>query len=283
MNSEGMTRSAIEPDQRALSEMMKTSTFVHYHLDWRPPMSWIGTAPFLVLEGHSGLISALACPPEPPRVAWLRLFVTDGQIPAQDAWNILWEPASLILSRRIGITAAAIVMVREMIPLLEGSGFTTLQQLVFLEKNDVEMGTAKQPEEVFVRPMLTQDLPVVEAVDASSFDPLWHNALADITRAHVRAFMASVAEIGGVIAGYQISTRNSLGVHLARLAVVPKFQGHGVGSALVQDLITRSGQRGIQRFTVNTQSDNSASLSLYSKLGFFATGERYPVYIRTIS
>jgi ribosomal protein S18 acetylase RimI-like enzyme len=30
--------------------------------------------------------------------------------------------------------------------------------------------------------------------------------------------------------------------------------------------------------TVNTQSDNSASLALYRKIGFRETGERYPVY-----
>jgi ribosomal protein S18 acetylase RimI-like enzyme len=32
------------------------------------------------------------------------------------------------------------------------------------------------------------------------------------------------------------------------------------------------------RLTVNTQSDNAASLALYRKTGFHETGERYPVY-----
>jgi ribosomal-protein-alanine N-acetyltransferase len=85
------------------------------------------------------------------------------------------------------------------------------------------------------------------------------------------------------VVGYHLSTRNSLGVHLARLAVRPETQGRGIGQALVQDLFLQAEQRGIRRFTVNTQNDNAASLAIYKKLDFFETGERYPVYRRQVS
>jgi ribosomal protein S18 acetylase RimI-like enzyme len=39
----------------------------------------------------------------------------------------------------------------------------------------------------------------------------------------------------------------------------------------------------VERFTVNTQSDNATSLALYKRIGFHETGERYPVYQRRIS
>jgi ribosomal-protein-alanine N-acetyltransferase len=80
------------------------------------------------------------------------------------------------------------------------------------------------------------------------------------------------------VIGYQLSTRNSLGVHLARLAVRPAVQGKGVGYALVADLIQQVRRRGISHLTVNTQSDNATSLALYQRMGFRETGERYPVY-----
>jgi flavin-dependent dehydrogenase len=35
---------------------------------------------------------------------------------------------------------------------------------------------------------------------------------------------------------------------------------------------------GASRVTVNTQKNNSASLALYTRIGFKATGEKYPVY-----
>jgi len=87
-----------------------------------------------------------------------------------------------------------------------------------------------------------------------------------------------VAQINNETVGYQISTRNSFGVHLARLAVLPQQQGHGVGYYLVQDLLNKTRLAGLYRLTVNTQNDNQASLALYQKMGFVLTGERYTVF-----
>ena len=45
------------------------------------------------------------------------------------------------------------------------------------------------------------------------------------------------------------------------------------------DLFARLANHGIYKLSVNTQSDNAASLSLYQKMGFVRTGEQYPVYV----
>ena len=91
--------------------------------------------------------------------------------------------------------------------------------------------------------------------------------------------VATVAEDNGCVIGYQISTGSRLGGHLARLGVRKEAQGRGIGSALVSDLIQRLSSQNLGRVTVNTQSDNAASLSLYQKMGFVQTGEQYPVCI----
>ena len=80
------------------------------------------------------------------------------------------------------------------------------------------------------------------------------------------------------MAGYQISTSTPMGGHLARLAVLPENQDHGIGKALLVDLLSQFARRGIVKVTVNTQADNLSSLNLYHKLGFHLTGEEYPVY-----
>jgi ribosomal protein S18 acetylase RimI-like enzyme len=90
-----------------------------------------------------------------------------------------------------------------------------------------------------------------------------------------------VAEDETGIIGYQISTTSAMGGHLARLAVLPAYQGRRIGYALLNDLLRQFVYRGIFRVTVNTQSDNLASLKLYEKAGFERTGERYPVYTRS--
>jgi ribosomal protein S18 acetylase RimI-like enzyme len=126
--------------------------------------------------------------------------------------------------------------------------------------------------------MSDADLPVVAAVDAAGFERLWKNSVATLRFGFSQAGFATVAQIDDEVVGYQISTRNSFGVHLARLAVVPQQQRQGVGYYLVQDLLTKARLAGALRLTVNTQNDNKASLALYQKLGFVLTGERYTVF-----
>jgi ribosomal protein S18 acetylase RimI-like enzyme len=94
---------------------------------------------------------------------------------------------------------------------------------------------------------------------------------------------ATVAENENGIIGYQISTGSGQRAHLARLAVHPVVQGKGAGRALLNDLFVFLMYMGISRLSVNTQSDNQASLSLYQRMGFMRTGEQYPVYTFDIS
>jgi ribosomal protein S18 acetylase RimI-like enzyme len=87
-----------------------------------------------------------------------------------------------------------------------------------------------------------------------------------------------VAESKEGIVGYQLTTGHGPRAHLARLAVHPSLQGHGVGRALLSDLFAYLTQMGTIRLSVNTQSNNKASLRLYKSMGFTRTGEEYPVY-----
>jgi ribosomal protein S18 acetylase RimI-like enzyme len=270
-------RSAVFTDQHALSRMLRENRH-HHHLDWREPISLIGSDPFLVLDRQGKLISALGCPPDPPGMAWLRLFAVQEGENKKDAWEVLWNAACISLPPKT--TVAAICLLEWIVPLLGSSGFSCQQEVVMLERNSENFfDHDRTTSSVSFRPMLTHDLGCVAEVDAAAFPFLWQITADDLQRAHAQAFLASVAEHQGRVIGYQISTRSSIGVHLARLAVHPDTQGTGVGQDLVKDLILQSEKRGIQRCTVNTQSDNSGSLLLYKKLGFMETGERYPVYL----
>jgi ribosomal protein S18 acetylase RimI-like enzyme len=87
-----------------------------------------------------------------------------------------------------------------------------------------------------------------------------------------------VAEDDHGLVGYQLTTGGGTRAHLARLAVHPSIQGRGAGKALLSNLFTSLVRGGMIRLSVNTQSDNSISLSLYKRMGFVRTGEQYPVY-----
>ena len=112
---------------------------------------------------------------------------------------------------------------------------------------------------------------------------LWQNPLDALGKALPQATSATVMEDAQGLVGYQISTANPFGAHLARLAVRPDAQRRGLGSLIVADLIRRLKKKNVARLTVNTQSDNHASLALYEKMGFVVTGEKFPVYCFTVS
>jgi ribosomal protein S18 acetylase RimI-like enzyme len=271
-------RPAYLADQRQLAGLMHSSPHVHRHLDWRHPLDWIGSPPFYVLESQGQLAAALACPPDPPSIAWVRLFIASGKAPLEEAWQRLWEAARLDLSHKGSFLVAAIVLQEWFNALLLASGFSSRQSIVMLERQGEPLLETAGPAGVSIRPMRPNDLPAVAEVDAAAFDPLWQNSLPTFEQAYLQAALTAVAEMEGRVIGYQISTRNPLGAHLARLAVRPEAQGGGIGYALIADLVRQAAGYGITHLTVNTQSDNAASLRLYKRTGFRETGERYPVY-----
>jgi ribosomal protein S18 acetylase RimI-like enzyme len=126
--------------------------------------------------------------------------------------------------------------------------------------------------------MCRNDLSEITKIDNTAFDMMWRNSRSSIEKALDLSAYATVAEVLKEVVGYQISTANSAGGHLARLAVLPSIQGRGIGFALVQDLLSQFNRWGAMRVTVNTQRDNFSSLSVYNKAGFQLKKETYPVY-----
>ena len=271
-------RTALIADTHPIANLIQLSPQVHRHLDWRDPLGWIGTPPFFVLESQGQTIAALGCPPDPPSIAWVRLFVNSGKIAPEKSWELLWNSSQEELKKMGQYVAAAIVIKDWFHDLLKASGFASQQSIVMLERDGGNPPSLVLENQVTIRSMRTFDLPAVAKVEGLAFDLLWQNSLPVLERAFPQAIWPSVADYHDEVVGYQLSTRNSLGVHLSRLAVHPSWQGKGLGYALVADLIQKAGKSGITHLTVNTQNDNAESLALYQKLDFRKTRDRYPVY-----
>lgn len=266
-------------DRQKLANLIHFELNVHRHLDWRAPLDWIGQQPYLLAEQKGQAMAALACPPDPPNVAWLRLFAVSAHLSPERAWHALWPEAYIRLADYPEVDwAAAIPMQGWFEALLEESGFTQTHQVVMLSWERRDLPSEDPPNGITIRPMNYDDLTVVAEIDKSSFVPVWQNSKACLELAFNQAVIATVAEDEGKIVGYQISTATPMGGHLARLAVSPESQGQGIGYGLVYDLLTQFRRRGAQTVTVNTQHNNDISLSLYQKMGFRHTGEEFPIY-----
>jgi ribosomal protein S18 acetylase RimI-like enzyme len=276
--AEATIRPAILADRDQLADLLTTCYYLHRHLDWRHPLDWLGADPFFVVEQKGRIIAALACPPEPAGIAWLRLFCADRISELVPSWNLLWEAAKENLQQNGNYLVGVIILEDWFIPLLTAVGFSSGQSIVLLEREAFDPLHVSLPCGFSIRLMLLADLAEVADVDAQAFESLWQNPLPALESAYSQTVIATVIENEGKIVGYQMSTRNPHGVHLARLAVILPMQGRGLGAALIADLVHRATRFGLYHMTVNTQSDNLSSLALYRKTGFHETGNRYPVY-----
>ena len=279
LSSPGLvSRPAENKDKQRLANLIHFETRVHRHLDWRAPLDWIGSQPFLVAERRNQIQATLACPPDPPNIAWIRLFGAASEIDPGQAWDNLW-PLALETLLSMGATTIAAISLQEWFRrLLLKSKFQLINQVILLEWKRGFLPQIDVPSDLMIRPLEIQDMPALEALDRAAFGPLWHNSSESLACAYRQAAIATVAEFEGEIVAYQISTATQMGGHLARLATHPNYQNLGIGSALLQDLLSQFVLRGAIRITVNTQQDNKASISLYEKTGFVRTGESYPVY-----
>ena len=276
-------RPVIKQDRGQLANIIHFENHVHRHLDWRTPLEWLGHSPYLVAERGSRIVAALACPPDPPNVAWIRMFAASSQIEIENAWELLWEKTTEQLSGQQGITAAAIPLQKWFEKLLVNQEFINDHNVVVLVWNNHMQQIPAPKSSLLIRQMESNELERVHAVDTAAFAPLWRNSLESIQLAYAQATLAAVAEDEQGIVGYQISTPNPVGAHLARLAVHPRAQGKGVGFALVRHLQGQFSGSDQRRISVNTQDNNLASLALYAKAGFSETGEVFPVYQKSIS
>jgi ribosomal protein S18 acetylase RimI-like enzyme len=271
-------RSASKADRELIRTLIDNHEYYHHHLDWQSPLDWLDQHPFLILRDENRDIAALACPPSPPGIGWIRLFATLNQPRLQRIWDALLVSAvekskALEMEQICGLAFTSWFQL-----LLENSHFHHHQDVIGLAIQIDKIPPLPAHPSQEIRVAKKEDLPQIALLDARAFDRMWQQTLPSLERAYEQAGYISVALLDGMIIGYQLSTSTATSTHLARLAVEPRLQNQHIGTALIRDLFLYCLRNDIREVTVNTQSDNQASLALYKKLGFSITGENYPVF-----
>ena len=270
-------------DYQTVSDFLMEAAYTHKHLDWRIPQDWVGRQPFFILEedeDHS-VQAILACPTDPQDVAWVRVFAVSKTCMPSIAWELLFPPARAHLAGQFPLpTIVSLAFQPWYEHLLQNHGLCHHHDIIVLSWQ-LEMPPPRPlPAGMRIREMEAADLPRVHQIDTDAFELIWRHSLESLTQAYLQAGYATVLEAGdGQLIGYQISTDNPdyLSAHLARLAVSPQLQHHGLGYALVRDMLAYfNGER--YTVTVNTQSTNHISQALYRRLGFEPIDEYFPVY-----
>ncbi len=272
-------RSLGKNDFSQLVEFLQQDILIHRHLDWRPPAEWLGEKPFLAAEENGKIQAVLAMPDDPPGIFWVRLFALREKRYFQPVWKLLLAEGLQQMAGKNQQPLAALAYSDWFKQLLNSNHWEERQRVVLLKFRGRGREIPDLDDDYLLRPMVSSDIARVANIDRVCFEPLWQQSEDAIRRAYTQTSYASVMEFRGEIIGYQMTTTSAANAHLARLAVFPHYQGTGVGTALVMDMVQRMKQALMREVTVNTQQDNPNSIRLYQKLGFELTGESFPILI----
>jgi ribosomal protein S18 acetylase RimI-like enzyme len=278
--TEGVSiRQADWQDAIALQRLINDHSFVHRYLDWRDPLQWLGPQPFLLLEINHQLQAALACPLDPVNIAWVRLFTCSWELDLDIAWKIL-STAAFQQLEELGSNPHCYVLALEewMDLLMRRYEYTKHQDLVILARPLSALLQIQENPDIYIRKISESDLPEVEKIDAVSFEDLWVYSLPTLQLAYQQSDLTFLAEMAGMPVGYLFGTLSGSTAHLARIAVLSEYKRHQIASNLIKTFFTALHDCGINQVTLNTQSNNQASLALYDKMGFRRTGEIFAVY-----
>ena len=221
-----------------------------------------------------------------PEVAWLRALALADGLPFDAGLD------ALLSAYHAGLRAAGVLR-----SLYTGSdasdawlrialavrGYTHVTDVVVYEKIRMDSPAGGHPS-AHVRPARPADLSVVLALDHACFGAEWHKDQRAIVPALAGAPCFRVAELDGRAVGYTFATSHYGGrlIHLVRIAVLPAYQGKGIGARLLSEVVAYARGADADVLTLNTQADNLPARRLYERFGFRRTGERQAVLARDL-
>lgn len=133
-----------------------------------------------------------------------------------------------------------------------------------------------------VKGLANTDLVQINQVDNASFTPFWQADTTSLNHWLANANRALSLSAGNQIIAFIFARIQGDMGNIWRLAVLPEWQGKGLGGWLMARTIADMLADGAYTITLNTQDSNSRSRSLYEKLGFKATGQEVSVWARDL-
>jgi ribosomal protein S18 acetylase RimI-like enzyme len=95
-------------------------------------------------------------------------------------------------------------------------------------------------------------------------------------RANYPGATLDVIEVDGAPAGRLYVHRGPRDIRIMDIALAPEFRGHGIGTALLQQLMAEADESG-RKLSIHVEMNNPAR-TLYARLGFRPAGE-HGIYV----
>lgn len=126
------------------------------------------------------------------------------------------------------------------------------------------------------RAMTPFDVPEVAAVERSSYQFPWSEGIfRDCLRV---GYLCRVAECRGRVVGYGIVAMGAGEAHVLNICIHDSLRGRGVGRQMLNLLIDRSREAGMQDVFLEVRPSNLHAIALYQSIGFIEVGRRTGYY-----
>ncbi|OOG59853.1 ribosomal protein S18-alanine N-acetyltransferase [Rhodanobacter sp. C03] len=127
-----------------------------------------------------------------------------------------------------------------------------------------------------VRGMHSEDLAVVSAMEAASYDYPWsHGIFDDCLKAGHPCWVLCV---DATIVGYGILSMGAGEAHLLNICIDPAFRGRRLGRHLLGRLLDIARWNGAERVFLEVRPSNPLAKVLYESVGFVEIGRRPRYY-----
>lgn len=211
-----------------------------------------------------------AAVPEAPSLFRRLLDCAAAQLPARPQGHLLY-----LLSDRPWLDSCSLE-----------AGFEKYDSIQSFRRTYRSVPPSRQP--AAVRPARKEDLPLLAALDAAAFAPLWHMGEKELLALYCDSRL-EVAEWEGEVTGYSAmkifpsdAAPRDRSAHLLRLAVHPATRSCGIGRQLVVASLEYALAAGVHCVVLNTQESNVQARNLYQSLHFRAFGKAVTVYTRHV-
>jgi ribosomal-protein-alanine N-acetyltransferase len=142
--------------------------------------------------------------------------------------------------------------------------------------SSAEVTVTDVPNLVRFRAMTPSDVPRVATVERASYPFPWSEGIfRDCLRV---GYLCRVAECEGEIVGYGIVAMGAGEAHILNICIAGPVRGRGIGRRMMQLLLERSLQAGMQDVFLEVRPSNPHAISLYQSLGFNEVGRRRGYY-----
>lgn len=127
----------------------------------------------------------------------------------------------------------------------------------------------KQDLRVHIRWMIRRDMPEVLHIEQESYDYPWCEE--DFLRClRQRNCIGMVAELGEKVVGFMIYELHKSKLHILNFAVHPEYRRQGIGTQMIQKLISKLSSHRRTRITLEIRETNLGSQIFFRQGGFRA-------------